>query len=99
MCLRMTCKFLEKELAISKAIIAASNAHCTIMKHTELATREELLSKKHKTCRAIKTSACYVAYDTMKEIHTAQAQEKAQRARETVEKEVQKAENEAVHEA
>ena len=95
----MTNSLLEKELVQTRAMLAASNAHCTIMKHAEENARVELLSKKNKTCRTVKTSACYITHNTMKKIHASQAQEKAKREKEAAEKEAQKVEEEAAHEA
>lgn len=92
----MTCQLLEKKLRLSRATAEASNAHCTIMKHAESDARARLLSKKSKACCTVKTSACYVAYDTLKEIHAIQTQERAERAREVAEKAAQKAEEEAI---
>ena len=97
--LQMACQSLERELAVSRAMNEASNAHCTIMKRAESDARARLLSKKSKCRRTVKTSARYVAHDTLKEIHAVQTQEKAERAREAAEKEVQKAEEEAAREA
>ena len=96
--LRMTNSLLEKELVQARAMLVASNAHCTIMRRAEEGVRAELLSKKNKTRRTVKTSARYVAHTTMKEIHASQAQEKAKREKEVAEKEVQKAEEEAARE-
>ena len=93
--LQMTCQLLTKELSLSRAMLEASNAHCTIMKRAESDARERLLSKKGKSRRTVKTVARYVAHDTLKEIHTTQIQERATRAREAAEKEAQKAEEEA----
>ena len=86
----MTNSLLEKELAQTKVMLAASNTHCTIIKHVEEGARAELLSKKNKTCRTVKTSACYVAHNAMKEIHASQAWEKAKHEKEATEKEAQK---------
>ena len=62
--------FLSNERAnASDARAKASEAHCTILKHVLLAAKKELLSKKSKGCCAVKTSACYVAYNTVKELH------------------------------
>ena len=80
-------------------MLGASNAHCTIMKHAKEDARGEILSKKNKTRRTVKTSARYVAHNTMKELHASQAQEKAKHAKETAEKEARKAEEEAAHKA
>ena len=94
--LQMTCNFLEQELIQVRANTEASDAHCTIMKRAESDARAQLLGKKNKSHRAIKTSAHYIAYETLKEIHAHQTQEKAERARENTAKEAQKAEEEAV---
>ena len=69
------------------------------MKRTESDARERLFNKKNKSRRTVKTAARYVAHNTLKEIHSNQTQEKAERARQAAEKEVQKAEEEAVREA
>ena len=95
----MTCNFLEQELVQVKAMAEASNAHCTIMKHAESDARALLLGKKNKSRCAIKTSACYVAHETLKEIHAHQSQEKAECARENAAKEAQKAVEEAARKA
>ena len=95
----MTNFLLEKELAQTKVMLAASNAYCTIIKHAEEGARAELLSKKNKTRRTVKTSAHYVAHNTMKEIHASQTREKAKHEKEATEKEAQKAVEEAAHEA
>jgi phage regulator Rha-like protein len=95
----MTCSFLEQALLDANATISASNAHCTIMKRAESDAQAELQNKKNKGRRTVKTTARYVAHDTMRELHASQAQEKARRASEAVEKEAQKAEEEAAHEA
>ena len=84
--LQMTCQLLTKELSLSRAMLEASNAHCTIMKCTESDARERLLSKKGKSCCTVKTVACYVAHDTLKEIHTTQIQKRATHTREAAEK-------------
>ena len=85
--LQMTCQLLTKELSLSRAMLEASNAHCTIMKHAELDARERLLSKKGKSRHTVKMVVRYVAHDTLKEIHTTQIQERAMHAREATEKE------------
>ena len=95
----MTNSLLEKELTQTKVMLVASNAHCTIIKHAEEGARAELLSKKNKTRHTVKTSACYIAHNTMKEIHTSQAREKAKHEKEATEKEAQKVVEEAAREA
>ena len=97
--LQMTNSLLEKELTQTKAMHMASNAHCTIIKCAEEGARTELLSKKNKTHCTVKTSAHYVAHNTMKEIHASQAQEKAKCEKEATEKEAQKVVEEAACEA
>ena len=97
--LQMTNSLLEKELVQTKAILMASNVHCTIIKHAEEGARAELLRKKNKTCCTVKTSACYVTHNTMKRIHTSQAREKAKHEKEATEKEAQKVVEEAAHKA
>lgn len=93
---------LQKEVVLSneraEAVNAradASEAHCTILKRALSIAKAESFNKKNKTRRAVKTSARYVAHDTMKELHASQAQEKAMHAREAAEKEARKAEEEA----
>ena len=103
--LRMTLTLMEREVLqanaradASDARAHASDAHCTIMKRALSEARTELLSKqKSKDCRTVKTSACYVAHEMIKELHASQSQEKAMRAREAAEKEAQKAQQEAAH--
>jgi hypothetical protein len=95
----MTCSFLEQALLDANATIAASNAHCTIMKHVESDAQAELQNKKNKGCRTVKTTVRYVAHDIMRELHASQAQEKARHASEAAEKEAQKAEEKAASEA
>ena len=97
--LQMTCQLLTKELSLLRAMLEASNAHCTIMKCAESDARKRLLSKKGKSHHTVKTVACYVAHNTLKEIHTTQIQEGATHAREAAEKKAQKAEGEATHSA
>ena len=91
----MTCQLLMKELSLSRAMLEASNTHCTIMKCAESDARERLLSKKGKSHHTVKTVAHYIAYNTLKEIHTTQIQERATHAREAAEKKAQKVEKEA----
>jgi hypothetical protein len=57
--------------------------------------KAELHSKKNKSCRAIKTSACYIAHEMMKELHASQMQKRAIHTRKAAEKKAQKAEEEA----
>ena len=97
--LQMTNSLLEKELTQTKAMLVASNTHCTIIKNAEEGARAELLSKKNKTCCTVKTSARYIAHNTTKEIHASQAWEKAKCEKEATEKEAQKVEEKAAHEA
>jgi len=80
----------DQELLRSQAMVAASNAHCTIIKRAESSAREELQNRKNKTRRTVKTSARYVAHDTMKELHASQTQERLRREKETAEKEARK---------
>jgi DDE superfamily endonuclease len=80
----------DQELLRSQAVVAASNAHCTIIKRAESSAREELQNRKNKTRRTVKTSARYVAHDTMKELHASQTQERLRREKETAEKEARK---------
>ena len=85
----------EKQVCLLNAKADAAEAHCTILKRELSDVKAELHSKKNKTRRAVKTSARYVAHETMKELHASQMQEKAMRTREAAEKEAQKAEEEA----
>jgi outer membrane receptor for Fe3+-dicitrate len=82
----------DQELSHAKALLEASNAHCTIMKCMELDARTELLNKKNKSHHTVKMSARYVAHDMMRELHASQTLERAKHAKEAAEKEAWKAE-------
>jgi len=69
----MTCSFLEQALSDARVTIAATNAHCTIMKRAESDAWAELQNKKNKSHCTVKTNACYVAHNTMREMHASQA--------------------------
>ena len=60
----------DQELSHAKALLEASNAYCTIMKHMESDARTELLNKKNKSRHTVKMSARYVAHDMMRELES-----------------------------
>ena len=88
-----------KEVEKSKANNDASNAHCTIMTRVATTARADLDCQKRKTCRLVKTSACYVVHPAIEDEWNASQQEKARRAKEATETEAQKATDDALREA
>jgi hypothetical protein len=65
--LRMTLDLVEKENTKLKANNNASNAHCTIITQAALVAKANLDHQKCKTCRAVKTSAHYVAHPAIED--------------------------------
>ena len=61
--------------------------------------RADLNHQKCKTCRAVKTSACYIAHPVIEAEWNASQQEKAQHEKETVEADAQKAMDDTLREA
>jgi hypothetical protein len=97
--LRMENCLIKKEMSKSKAVINATNAHCTIMTRAASASKAESETLKRKTRRSVKTNARLISHPMLIEKHKADLEAKALRAREAAKVEAEKATEEALREA
>jgi hypothetical protein len=89
---------IKKEMSKSKAMINATNAHCTIMTRAASASKAELETQKRKTRRSVKTNACLISHPMLIKKHKVDLEAKALWAREAAKVEAEKATEEALHE-
>jgi hypothetical protein len=87
---------LENELAMAKAQMMASDAHCTIMTRAATQARSELQNHKKKTRQSVKTQARFASYPDLKAAYEIEAAEKEAAGREAAEKEAEKAAQEKI---
>ena len=88
-------KLLEVEVVSLKSELAASNAHCTVMKRAALDAQLKLTNTCKKRKSKVRVDAHFVTHIQLVEAHAAQKAEKAQKAAEEAKKQRQKTQDEA----
>jgi len=68
---------MQKVIAKANSETKVSNAHCTIITHTTLASKTELENQKRKTRQSAKTNAHLISHPMLIEKHKADLELKA----------------------